>query len=205
MASNLQDEPALIQQALRGDVEAFNVLVLRYQDRVFSLTARIMNDEASAADMTQDAFILAYRRLETYRGGSFRSWLLRIATNTCYDELRRHKRRPATSLEDMPGAEFDDGPPLPDDAPSPEEVAQQSELNQAIEDCIAALGEDQRSVLLLSDVEGFDYQSIADEIGVKVGTVKSRLSRARVQVRDCLQAVQELLPAVYRLTNTDTE
>jgi RNA polymerase sigma-70 factor (ECF subfamily) len=105
----------------------------------------------------------------------------------------------------MPGAEFDDGPPLPDDAPSPEEVAQQSELNQAIEDCIAALGEDQRSVLLLSDVEGFDYQSIADEIGVKVGTVKSRLSRARVQVRDCLQAVQELLPAVYRLTNTDTE
>ncbi len=205
MASQSQDEPGLIRKARRGDVEAFNVLVLRYQDRIFSLTARIMNDDASAADMTQDAFITAFRRLESFRGGNFRSWLMRIATNTCYDELRRLKRRPATSLEDMPGADFDDGPPLPDDAPTPEQVAQQSELNRAIQDCIGALGEDQRVVLVLSDVEGFDYQSIAEQVGVKVGTVKSRLSRARVQVRDCLQAVQELLPAVYRLTNTDTE
>jgi RNA polymerase sigma-70 factor (ECF subfamily) len=149
--------------------------------------------------MAQDTFITAYRRLETYRGGSFRGWLLRIATNTCYDELRRRKRRPATSFEEIPGAELDDGPPLPADLPSPEQVAQQSELSEAIQSCIQQLGEDQRVILILSDIEGLDYQAIADSVGVKVGTVKSRLSRARVSVRDCLQAVQELLPEIFRL------
>jgi RNA polymerase sigma-70 factor (ECF subfamily) len=194
-----QDESQLIRRALTGDLDAFNALVLHYQDRVFTVTYRIMGDTASAADMAQDAFITAYRRLETYRGGSFRAWLLRIATNTCYDELRRQKRRPATSFEEMPGAELDDGPPLPDDLPSPEQVAQQSELSAAIQSCIQQLGADQRIILVLSDIEGLDYQAIADSVGVKVGTVKSRLSRARVSVRDCLQAVQELLPESFRL------
>ena len=203
-AANPQDEQQLIQQAQRGDIEAFNVLVLNYQDRVYTLTYRIMNDEASAADMAQDAFITAYRRIETYRGGSFRSWLLRIATNTCYDELRRIKRRPATSIEDMPGAEHDDGPALPDDSPSPEQVTQQNELNQAIQDCIGGLGDDQRIILVLSDVQDMSYEEIATMVGTRVGTVKSRLSRARVNVRDCLQAVQELLPVSYRLNTTDT-
>lgn len=201
--ANLQDEQRLIQQAQRGDVDAFNALVLHYQDRVYSLTYRIMSDEASAADMAQDAFITAYRRIDTYRGGSFRSWLLRIATNTCYDELRRRKRRPATSLEDMPGADLDDGPPLPDESPSPEQVAQQSELNQAIQDCIEALGDAQKVILVLSDVQDFSYQEVATMVGVKVGTVKSRLSRARVNVRDCLQTAPELLPSSYRLNTTD--
>ena len=153
--------------------------------------------------MAQDAFLTAYRRLETYRGGSFQAWLLRITTNTCYDELRRRKRRPATSLDDMPGAEFDDGPPLPDPAPTPEQITQQGELNRAIQNCIESLGEEHRMVLVLSDIEGMNYQEIAELVSIKVGTVKSRLSRARVNVRDCLQAVQELLPAAYRLKNED--
>ncbi|MBZ0304368.1 MAG: sigma-70 family RNA polymerase sigma factor, partial [Anaerolineae bacterium] len=188
------DEPLLIRQAQRGDLDAFNALVLRFQDRVYGLTYRIMGDDSSAADMAQDTFITAYRRLDTYRGGSFRAWLLRIATNTCYDELRRHKRRPATSLEDLPGAEMDDGPALPDDAPTPEQAAQQHELNHAIQDCIESLGDAQRLILVLSDIEGLSYQEVATIAGTKVGTVKFRLSRARVSVRDCLQAVQELLP-----------
>ena len=197
------DETEHIRRALKGDLDAFNMLVLAYQDRVFTVTYRIMGDQASAADMAQDAFITAYSRLETYRGGSFRAWLLRIATNTCYDELRRQKRRPSTSFEDMPGAELDDGPPLPDDSPSPEQVAQQSELSRAIQSCIEQLGADQRVILVLSDIEGQDYQAIADSVGVKVGTVKSRLSRARVNVRDCLQSVQELLPETFRLNSED--
>jgi RNA polymerase sigma factor (sigma-70 family) len=197
------DEQDLIQQAQRGSLDAFNSLVLAYQDRVYNVTYRIMHDEASAADMTQDAFITAYRRLSTYRGGSFRAWLLRIATNTCYDELRRHKRRPAAALDDLPGADLDDGPPLPDHAPTPEQVAQQHELNRAIQDCIEHLGEDQRVILVLSDMEELSYQEVAQIVGIKVGTVKSRLSRARVNVRDCLQTFQELLPASYRLKNVD--
>lgn len=203
-STNPQEESQLIRQAQRGDLEAFNALVLHYQDRAYTVAYRIMGDEASAADMAQDAFITAFRRLDGYRGGSFRAWLLRIVTNTCYDELRRRKRRPATSFEDMAGAEMDDGPPLPDHSPTPEQVAQQNELNRAIQNCIEGLGEAQRIILVLSDIEELSYQEVADIAGVKVGTVKSRLSRARVSVRDCLQTFQELLPSAYRLNTTDT-
>jgi RNA polymerase sigma-70 factor (ECF subfamily) len=200
MVSNPQDdEQALILTARRGNLDAFNALVLRYQDSVYTLAYRIMGDSHSAADVVQEAFILAYRRLDSYRGGSFRSWLLRIATNTAYDELRRRKRRPATSFEELPGAETDDGSPLSGDTPNPEHVVLQGELQRAIQNCINALGDDQRLVLVLSDVEGLSYQEIADHLAVQLGTVKSRLSRARASVRHCLQAVQELLPAAYRL------
>lgn len=199
-----ENEPQLIRQAQHGDLDAFNALVLHYQDRAYTVAYRIMSDPASAADATQEAFITAFRRLDTYRGGSFKAWLLRIVTNTCYDELRRRKRRPATSIDDLPGAELDDGPALPDDAPTPEQVAQQSELNQAIQDCINSLGEAQRIILVLCDIEELSYQEVAGIAGVKVGTVKSRLSRARVSVRDCLQTFQELLPAAFRLNSTDT-
>jgi RNA polymerase sigma-70 factor (ECF subfamily) len=199
-----ENEPQLIRQAQHGDLDAFNALVLHYQDRAYTVAYRIMSDPASAADATQEAFITAFRRLDTYRGGSFKAWLLRIVTNTCYDELRRRKRRPATSIDDLPGAELDDGPALPDDAPTPEQVAQQSELNQAIQDCINSLGEAQRIILVLCDIEELSYQEVAGIAGVKVGTVESRLSRARVSVRDCLQTFQELLPAAFRLNSTDT-
>ncbi len=199
MASDLQNEARLIASAQRGDLNAFNTLILEYQDRVYSLAYRIMSDAASAADATQEAFINAYRKLESYRGGSFRAWLLRIVTNTCYDELRRQKRRPVTAFDDLPGAELDDGPPLPAEQDTPEEAAQQAELAQAIQDCIGSLQPDQRAVLVLSDVEGYNYQEIAEITGSNLGTVKSRLSRARAGVRNCLSAVKELLPAMFRL------
>lgn len=199
MASNLDNEQALIQSARRGSLDAFNSLVLHYQSGVYSLAYRIMGERESASDAAQEAFIVAYRRLETYRGGNFRSWLLRIATNTCYDELRRRKRRPATALDDLPGAESDDGPALPADSETPEQAVQQGELQHAIQNCISGLQLDQRTVLLLSDVEELSYQEIAEITGANIGTIKSRLSRARLGVRRCLQSVQELLPAEYRL------
>lgn len=199
MAGNYPDDQTLITRAQSGDLDAFNSLVLRYQDAVFTVTYRIMHDSGSAADAAQDTFITAYRRLETYRGGSFRSWLLRIATNTCYDLLRYHKRRPATGLDDLVGEDYDDGPPIPDTADSPEEAAQKGELSAAIQQCIGALKDDQKIVLVMSDVEGFSYQEIAETVGAQLGTVKSRLSRARAALRNCLQGVKELLPAEYRL------
>ncbi len=202
MVSNPQNEQKLIRQAMKGNLDAFNALVLAYQDNAYTLAYRIMGDSESAADVTQDSFITAYRRLNTYRGGNFRAWVLRIVTNTCYDELRRRKRRPAASLEEM-GADMDDGIPIPDDAPSPEQAAQQNELNSAIQNCISSLSESQRTVMVMSDIEGMSYQEIVDILGMNLGTVKSRLSRARVSIRDCLQSVQELLPSIYRLDNNE--
>jgi RNA polymerase sigma-70 factor (ECF subfamily) len=199
MASEHPNEAGLIALAQRGNLEAFNDLILHYQDRAYSLAYRIMGDSPAAADSTQDAFINAYQKINAYRGGSFKAWLFRIVTNTCYDELRRRKRRPVTPLDDLPGGESDDGPALPTDAPTPEQAVQQRELAAAIEQCIAALHEDQRAVLVLSDVEGLPYQEIAVITGANLGTVKSRLSRARAGVRQCLAAVQELLPVSYRL------
>ncbi len=199
MANEQDNEQALIHSAQQGDLEAFNTLVLSYQDRVYTQAYRIMGEQHSAADATQEAFISAYRRLETYRGGNFRSWLLRITTNACYDELRRRKRRPAISIEDLPGGDTDDGPALPSPHITPEQSVQQNELHTAIQDCINGLKDDQRIVIVLSDVQGMSYREIADTVGVQMGTVKSRLSRARLGVRKCLQAVQELLPAEYRL------
>src|SRR5690349_14961071 len=93
------DEPILIQAAQRGDVDAFNTLVLAYQSQVYNVAYRIMGDEAAASDATQEAFISAYRSLKGFRGGSFKSWLLRTVTNACYDALRYRKRRPSTSLD----------------------------------------------------------------------------------------------------------
>ena len=197
------DEQGLIRAAQRGRLDAFNTLVLRHQDSVYSVAYRIMSDPASASDAAQTTFITAYKRLNTYHGGSFRAWLLRITTNLCYDELRRRKRRPATSIEELPDAEADAGPALPDPGDTPEQVAQRHELQQAIADCIRALGDDQRAVLVMSDVEELDYQEIASATGANLGTVKSRLSRARASVRDCLRAAQELLPPAYRLVSED--
>jgi RNA polymerase sigma factor (sigma-70 family) len=195
------NELALIQRAQKGDLRAFNVLVEQYQDALYTLAYRIMGEPASAADATQEAFISAYRRLDTYRGGNFRAWLARIVTNTCYDELRRLKRRPSTSLEDLTHEDSNDEAPIADDAPTPEQALQQKELQRAIQACIDELGDEQRVTLVLSDVEGLSYQEIADQTNTQAGTVKSRLSRARANVRGCLQGFAELLPTAYRLTD----
>jgi RNA polymerase sigma-70 factor (ECF subfamily) len=194
------DEAALIRAAQRGSLDAFNTLVLRYQDAVFTTAYRIMGETQIAADIAQDAFITAYRQIGTFRGGVFRAWLLRIAANRCYDELRRYKRRPTVSVESMGGEESADSPDLPDPGETPEQIALSNELQQAIQGCISGLGAEQRVVLVMSDIDGLDYESIAAAVGVALGTVKSRLSRARAAVRDCLSGLGELLPAEFRLS-----
>lgn len=195
------DEASLIQAAQRGDVAAFNELVLAYQNQVYNLAYRIMGDGDSAADATQEAFISAYRNLVHFRGGSFKAWLLRIVTNACYDELRRQKRHPASSLEAL--YVVDEAPDDPGliaaPAENPETYAQRRELWRFIEAGLSALPPDQRITLVLSDIEGLSYEEIAEITSANLGTVKSRLSRARAKLRDFLMAQGELLPAHYRL------
>lgn len=198
MAADQPDEQSLITQAKQGNLEAFNTLVLNYQDIVFTVTYRIMGEREAAADAAQDAFINAYRRITTFRGGSFRSWLLRIATNTSYDHLRYKRRRPAAYFDELSPSEDEDDPPIADTEDTPEEAAQKQELNGIIQKCIDALKDSHRVVLVMSDIEGFNYQEIADTVGTQLGTVKSRLSRARASLRDCLRSFGELLPPRYR-------
>ncbi len=194
------DEAALIEQAKKGDVTAYNRLVLAHQQVVYNVAYRIMGQPQAAEDVTQETFIAAYKALHSFREGSLKAWLLRIATNRCYDELRKWQRRPQSSLDDL-AEENESFAFLRDPALGPEEQQQRVELVQAIERCLQGLPADQRATAVLCDVEGYDYEEIAHITRVSLGTVKSRLSRARSKLRDCLQGVQELLPAAYRLGN----
>lgn len=201
---NLMNEIALIHSAQEGDVEAFNELVLIYQDLAYSVAYRIMRDEI-AADITQNAFISAFQKLEQFQGGNFKAWMMRIVTNACYDELRRQKRRPTSSLDDM--QDDTDGLDLVDEAhvsfmsqtDNPETAVQRNELQAMIEACIEALNDHHRIVIVLADVEQYSYEEVADIAHISLGTVKSRLSRARANLRDCLRNKEELLPDQYRL------
>lgn len=195
------DEPALIHSAQHGDLEAFNRLVLAYQDMIFNQTYRMLGEQDAAADAAQNAFISAYRNLAGFRGGSFKAWLLRIATNTCYDELRRRQRRPTIPLEPVNEEDEEVESPswLADPGETPEDAAERLELNQAIQHCLEGLPADFRAVVVLVDIQGLDYQEAAQAIRTPVGTVKSRLARARQRLRDCLLGIRELLPEVYRL------
>ena len=197
------DEVALIRDAQHGDLDSFNRLVLAYQELAYNLALRMLDDEASAEDATQTAFISAYRHMESFRGGSFKSWVMRMVTNTCYDELRRQKRRPTTPLEPI-NDEDDEEVESPywmadDHNPTPEQALDQRELESAIQNCLSDLPDDFRSVVIMVDVEGLDYQEVSDAIGKPLGTVKSRLARAREKMRDCLQGAWELLPSNFRL------
>ena len=199
------DEAALIKDAQRGDLEAFNRLVIAYQSRVYAISYRILGDPAAAEDTTQETFVSAYKHLKGFRGGSFRAWLLRIATNNCYDVLRRERRRPIESLDDaQDGANsevVDAWERLASTDPHPEAEAIRAELDRAIEECFARLPTEFRMAAVLVDVEGQDYQQAAMILGKPVGTVKSRVARARARLRDCLRQYGELLPRALRLNN----
>ena len=196
------DEKAFILAAQKGDVSAFNQLVRQYQTLVYRTAFRVLGEAASAEDATQDAFVSAFKHIRGYRGGSFKAWLLRIVTNACYDQLRVKQRRPTASLEALLIDPDDPAPGVDRAAPeSPQEFAERQELGDAIQRGLAMLPTDQRVALVLTDIEGFSYDEVAEATGTNLGTVKSRLSRARAALRDFLITQEELLPTRYRLTS----
>src|SRR5215207_5140806 len=195
------NEPALIQDAQKGNVDAFNTLILHYQDMVFNTALRILSDEDLAADAAQEAFISAFRSIATFRGGSFKAWLMRTVTNACYDELRRQKRRPTTPLEPdtADGEEMDSPRWLADPNLTPDQKAEADELEHALQHCLNDLPLEFKTVVVMADVQGMDYSEVAVAVRVPLGTIKSRLARARLRLRECLQGYSELLPASFRL------
>jgi len=201
------NEEALIHDAQAGSLDAFNALVLHYQDTVFNTALRILGDEDLASDATQEAFLSAFRSIASFRGGSFKAWLMRTVTNACYDELRRQKRRPSVPLEPETddGEEMDSPRWLADPNMSPEQKAEADEVEHAIQHCLNNLPVEFKTVVIMADIQGMDYSEVAIAVRAPLGTIKSRLARARLRLRECLQGFSELLPATFRLeegTNT---
>lgn len=196
----VDEEQRLIRASQRGDVDSFNRIVEMYQNRVYNVAYRMLGNPDAAADAAQDTFLSAFRNIHRFRGGSFRSWILRIATNTCYDVLRAQKRRPTASLDALltPGPDDTSGHfEPPDTGEAPDETALRHELGAAIQQALLLLPDDQRMVIILSDIQGMNYQDIAHVTNANLGTVKSRLSRGRARLRDILKE-GELLPGQYR-------
>ena len=185
---NLEDR-TLIDLSRGGDLDAFNELVTRYQNAVYGVALKMVRNPATAEDLTQDAFISAFRNIAKFRGGNFRAWLLRIARNATYDHLRRTKRRPETSIEENMAA-FSNTFRASD--PEPEAWALTSELGRAITEGLMTLSNDHRLSIILVDMDGYRYEEAAEVMGVSVGTVKSRLNRARGRMRDFLKTRPEL-------------
>jgi len=182
-----QVDEHLIQQAQNGDLEAFNELVVRHERAVYGVCLRLLRDATQAEDATQDAFIRAWNAIGSFRGGLVRPWLLRIATNRTYDLLRAKARRPAQSLDAQPYEIEPDWTSMAPVTEHPESFVERSELSVHLERALADLPDDQRLAIILSDVQGYAYDDIATIMDVAVGTVKSRISRARSRLRTSLQ------------------
>ena len=193
------DDQELVRRSQDGDVGAFNVIVERYQGYVLNLSARILGNRTLAEDVTQEAFVSAYRAIGRFRGGSLRAWLLRIAQNGSLDVLRSSRRRPADSLDE---ALLNSGFQVASGGEPPEQSALRHELGAEIQRAILSLPEDQRATLVLIDVQGLSYEEAAEATGGSRGTVKSRLSRARARARSYLSRHRELLPDEFRHLST---
>ncbi len=183
-------EHLVLAMAKNGDVDAFNRLVALHQNAVYGLAMSLTRQHAIADDVTQETFISAFRSISKLQGSNLRAWLLRIARNKAYDHFRRQKRRREASVDE------EDAPfltTLADNNPSPHAVAVNVELRDALEHCVGDLSHEHREVIVLIDVQGESYDDASAVCGVNVGTVKSRLNRARRRVRDCLQSIPGLL------------
>ena len=182
-------ELALIGRAREGDLDAFNALVETHQRAAYNLCLRMLGSPMPAEDATQDAFLSAFRHLGGFHGTSFRAWLMRIAANSCTDELRRRSRRPAISL-DAPTPGSDDPIDLPDTAAGPEALALRREQQARVQVALLRLPADQRLAVIMCDMQGFSYEEIAEAMRTSIGTVKSRIARGRDKLRHELAATR---------------
>jgi len=194
-ATTVTDDPvqrrdlSLLERAREGDLDAFNDLVVAYQDLLYALVVRMVPDRDQASDAVQEAFFSAYRKMDGFRGGSVRSWLSRIAINAAMDAQRLKKRRPA---DPYPELEDDTWQPPADPSADPVTTSLTAERHRALNRALAQITDDQRTAIVLYDVEGYDYAEIAELTSVSVGTVKSRIHRGRLAMRGLLAERMDL-------------
>lgn len=188
-----RSETDLIRASRAGDADAFDRLVEAHYRSVYNTAYRMLQTPSAAADATQATFVRVWEALSSFRGdASFSTWVYRITMNVCLDELRRRKNEPLSLTE-----EDDDGEPagerdMPDLSDEPATTAEQRELQELVHEAIARLSEDFRAVIVLYDIRGLSYQEISDALGIPLGTVKSRLNRARQALREEMEPWAEL-------------
>ncbi len=201
-----EDEAQLVIRSQQGDVSAFNQLVLQYQQTVYNVVLRMLGDRDTAADVTQDTFIAALRGVQSFRAGSsFRAWLLRIASNQACDQWRRAHRHAHESLDNLTDEDEPHAASIlstliaTGDEVNPEENLLTHELQDLITQGLQTLSLEQREAVILCDIQGLSYEEIAMTTHSTLGTVRSRIARGRVRLRDYLYQHRELLPRTYRL------
>ena len=181
-------DQAIVEQVIGGDVDSFAVLVDRYQDRIYGTVLNYVSNPDDAVDITQESFVKAYSNLRSFNASSaFYTWIYRIAVNTAIDFLRRQRSRVADSLDDHKFVEVGFEPASKDPSADPEKVLARTEQRRALRKAIGSLSDKLRSVVVLHDVEGLSQEEVADILRVPVGTVKSRVSRARAELRYMLR------------------
>lgn len=198
-AREAPSDDAAVEAARQGDLEAFNVLVDRYQSTLFNVALRLTGSRECAEDVTQEAFLSAYRSLARFEGGTVRSWLIRIAANEAKDELRRRSRKDlAVSLQNERDS-FDQPIDVADQAPDVGEAAERGDLARIIQAALLELPDEQRLAIVLVDLQGLDYNEAAAASGMNLGTLKSRLNRGRLRLRQHFLAHPELIEPYRRL------
>ena len=196
MADN---DRGLIEKAQKGDIEAFEALVSAYQKKVFNIAFRMIGNLEDASDVSQEVFVKVYKSMKDFRGqSSFSTWIYRITVNVCMDELRKAKNKKVIYIDE--DIRTDDGEmkrEIEDDAPGPESIIEGLELKQVVSDAINALLPDHRVVLVLRDIQDFSYEEISRILNIPQGTVKSRINRARLILKDVLTSRKELWETGY--------
>lgn len=190
------EELQCVRKAAQGDAAAFEELVVRYQGQVFNLCLRMTADAEDAADLTQEAFVKVWKSLDTFQfDAAFSTWLYRLASNCCLDFLRSKKRRPTVSLTMETEEEDEQTLDVSDDAPTPEEAAISKEERETLRLAMQSIDAEQRQILTLRVVNDLSYSDIARVLGIREGTVKSRLSRARESLRKKLTEIGNKRPS----------
>jgi RNA polymerase sigma-70 factor (ECF subfamily) len=193
----MHSEEYLVKQSIQGDTRAFEELVSHYHNKIYALAYRYMGNEEDAYDMAQEAFLKAFRSLHTFKGNSsFSTWLYRVTTNVCLDELRRRKRRiiPLSLDEPLASQEGDEvEKEIADSSPGVDIIYEQKEFSQYIQQLLNEMKPEHKTAIVLRDVIGFSYEEIAEVMNCSMGTVKSRISRAREVLRKKITD-RELLP-----------
>ena len=200
-----EEDQRLVQLAQKGDMVAFNQIVERHQRAVYSTCLRMLRDPHLAEDATQDAFVRAWKAIASFRGGIVRPWLMRIATNRTYDMLRSKARRPAGSLDAQPFESEPEWTTQVSPAEHPEQFTSRGELSDLLQGALDSLPDDQRLAIVLSDVQGYGYDEIAQVMDIAVGTVKSRISRGRSRLREYLQRSPDAMELAERYLRLNDE